>query len=101
MFSCKEVTQMVSESMNRDLPRYQRIGIWIHLMICKFCSRYRQHLMSLRKVLRSQALYDEDSEPYAKLPPNARERIKRSLHRQVRPPQYYSALYRLTTIGYS
>ncbi len=42
MFSCEEVTRMVSESMDRDLPRYQRIGIWIHLLICKFCSRYKQ-----------------------------------------------------------
>ncbi len=81
MFSCKEVTQMVSESMDRDLPRYQRIGIWIHLMMCKFCSRYRQQLMSLRKVLRSQALHDENNEPHAKLSPEARERIKKSLHR--------------------
>jgi len=81
MFSCKEVTQMVSESMDRDLPRYQRIGIWIHLMMCKSCSRYRQQLMSLRRVLRSEGLHDEDSEPCAKLPPDARERIKRSLHR--------------------
>ncbi|HEA69486.1 MAG TPA: hypothetical protein ENI07_22140 [Desulfobacterales bacterium] len=81
MFSCKEVTQMVSESMDRDLPRYQRIEIWIHLMMCKFCSRYRQQLMSLRKVLRPQALHAENNEPHAKLSPEARKRIKKSLHR--------------------
>ena len=87
MFSCKEVTRMVSESMDRDLSRYRRIGIWIHLMMCKFCSRYKQQLISLRKALRSEGLHDENSEPHAKLSPDARERIKRSLHRQIRPPQ--------------
>lgn len=86
MFSCKEVTQMVSESMDRDLPRYQRIGIWIHLMMCKFCSRYKQQLMSLRKVLRSQALHDENNEPHAKLPPDARERMKRALLKNMHLP---------------
>jgi len=29
-----------SSGMVGDLPRYQWIGIWIHLMMCKFFSRY-------------------------------------------------------------
>ena len=78
MFNCKEVTRMVSESLDRKLPLHQRMGIRIHLLMCKFCSRYRKQLLILREAMRLYARYGEDAEPYLILPPEARERIKLS-----------------------
>ena len=59
MFNCKKVTQLVSESFDCKLPFYQRLGMRIHLMMCKFCSRYQEQLLFLRKTAR---LFSESSE---------------------------------------
>lgn len=78
MYSCKEVTQMVSESLDHKLPLVQRMGMRVHLMMCKFCSRYRKQLLLLREALRLQERYIEDTKPLMTLSQEARERIKRS-----------------------
>ncbi len=78
MYSCKEVTQMVSESLDHKLPLIQRIGIRVHLLMCRFCSRYRKQLLILREAMRLQERYIEDTKPLMTLPTEARERIKRS-----------------------
>jgi hypothetical protein len=79
IFNCKAVTRMVSESMDRKLPFYQRMGIRMHLLMCKLCSRYRRQLSFLRETIRLQAASSEDIESAIVLPPGARERIKRSI----------------------
>jgi hypothetical protein len=79
IFNCKAVTRMVSESMDRKLPFYQRMGIRMHLLMCKLCSRYRRQLLFLRETIRRQAASSEDIESAIVLPPGARERIKRSI----------------------
>ena len=79
MYTCKEVTQMVSESLDRNLPLRQRMGIRLHLFMCKLCSRFRKQLLMLREAVRLQDRYVEDSKHPFTLNPNTRERIKRSL----------------------
>jgi hypothetical protein len=79
MYNCKEVTRIVSESLDRKLPLHQRMDIRVHLFMCKFCSRYRKQLLILREAMRLQTRYDEDSGSPITLPPEARERIKLSL----------------------
>ena len=78
MHNCKEVTRMVSESMDRKLPLHQRMGIRVHLLMCKFCSRYRKQLLILREAMRLQEKYVEETKPSLTLPTEARERIKRA-----------------------
>ena len=78
MYNCKEVTRMVSESLDRKLPLHQRMGIRVHLFMCKFCSRYRKQLLILREAMRLQEKYLEETKPSLTLAPEARERIKRS-----------------------
>jgi len=77
MGNCKKVTQMVSESLDRKLPLHQRLGIRIHLFMCKFCSRYRKQLLILREAMHLQERYVKDTSPT--LRPEARERIRRFL----------------------
>ena len=87
MFNCKEVTLMVSESLDRKLSLFQRIGIRMHLLMCKFCSRYRRQLLILRESMRLYPRYGEDTEPSLTLPPEARERIKRSFMNSLNKSQ--------------
>ncbi len=83
MLNCKEATQLVSESLDRKLSFHQRIGIRIHLLMCKFCLRYDKQLMFLRKASRTQKMHEEDTKSYISLPPEARKRIKNFLHNSL------------------
>ena len=79
MFKCKEVTRMVSESLDRKLPLYQRIGVRIHLLMCKFCSRFKKQLLFLRETIHLHVERGKDTELSTKLPPEARERSSKSI----------------------
>ena len=79
MFNCKEITQIVSESLDRKLPLHQRMAIRFHLTMCRFCSRFRKQLLILRKIMRFQDMFIEDEKHPITLSIKARERIKRSL----------------------
>jgi len=79
MFNCKEVSRRVSESMDRKLPLYQRMLIRMHLLMCKYCARFRRQVVMLRKLCRSHRLNENFSDPNASLSPDARERIRQAL----------------------
>ena len=87
MFNCKEVTQIVSESLDRKLPPYQRMGIRFHLFMCRFCWRFRKQLLILRKAVRFQDKYIEDVKHPLTLNTKTRERIKRSLTDRLKKNQ--------------
>jgi hypothetical protein len=77
MFNCRKVTRMVSDSLDHKLPLYQRFGIRIHLMMCKFCSRYRDQLLLMRKIIGPKMMGKKETDLSIKLSSKARERIKR------------------------
>jgi len=81
MFSCKKITGMISESMDRKLPLSRRMGIRFHLMMCALCRRYRQQLLFIRTLLRS----DKEAEDLSgqALSDDARKRIEEKLAGQV------------------
>jgi len=81
MFNCKKVTQLLSESLDRNLPLYQRMGMRIHLMMCKFCSRYKEQLLFLRKTARLYSESSEDSDLSVQLSSEVGKRIKESMVR--------------------
>ena len=55
--SCREVSALVSESLDRQLNLKERIGIHLHLMICRMCARYHRQIQflsaSARRVLQN------------------------------------------------
>jgi hypothetical protein len=81
MLSCKDVTKLVSESMDRSLPLGKRVGVRLHLLICRFCERYRRQLLRLREASRQLALAGEMPGKLfpGTLSPEARDRIRRAL----------------------
>ena len=81
MFNCKKVTYLVSESLDRKLSLYQRMGMRIHLMMCKFCSRYQEQLLLLRKTARLYSESSEDSDISIQMPSEVGKRIKESMVR--------------------
>lgn len=41
---CQDVVVLLSRSMDRELPRHQRIALRLHFMMCRCCQRYLRHL---------------------------------------------------------
>ena len=82
IFSCKKITGMISESMDRKLPLYQRMGIRFHLMMCALCRRYQQQLLFIRSVFRPNS--GTDDMDCQSLPADARERIEKKLTDEIK-----------------
>jgi hypothetical protein len=81
MLSCKDVTRLISESMDHSLPLGTRVGVRLHLLICKFCARYERQLLLIREtVWRLAAMEDAYGSPIEeRLSEGAKERIRSSL----------------------
>ncbi len=79
MFNCKEISRRVSESMDRNLPLYQRMLIWMHLLMCKYCTRFRRQVRILRDHCRSHRLDENSPDPDVTLSSDACGRIREAL----------------------
>lgn len=79
MLSCKEVTKLVSENLDRALPLWRRIGLRMHVAMCVGCSAYRRQIESLNKLVSDRYRKDGAAGNGNDLPDDARERIKESL----------------------
>ena len=78
--SCKDMTQLLSQSMDRRLLLHERLAIWLHLTICNRCKRFGEHLVLIRKASRSILEYAEYIVPTS-LPESAKECIKERIRR--------------------
>lgn len=81
MVSCKEVSRLLSESMERKLSFWERIGLWFHLSMCKLCKGFSKDLQQLREAARrhAQDVASDATDLDAALSPESRERMKRAL----------------------
>ena len=81
MLRCREISKLVSESMDRELPLRQRLQVRMHLMMCRLCWGFARQTRLLRRVARenSERLGPDEGAPEAKLSKEARERIKAAL----------------------
>ena len=84
MLSCKEAAWLISESMDRDLPLMQRLGIRAHLLMCKHCTRYRRQLLFIRDAIQHylDQIENEESLPPVSLSPEALERLNAYLSKK-------------------
>ncbi|MDY6978660.1 MAG: zf-HC2 domain-containing protein [Pseudomonadota bacterium] len=80
MLTCKQASELISEHQERPLTRRERWGLTLHLAICISCRRFKRQLGLLRQALRQLAHSDRENLPGPELPPQARQRIRRSLN---------------------
>jgi hypothetical protein len=73
--SCKTASRLQSEAFDRPLPLTQRMGLRIHLLLCKWCRRYGSQI----RFLRHAAHNHPEPEPTPTLSAEARERIKKRI----------------------
>jgi len=81
MLSCKDVTRLLSESMDHSLPLGKRLGVRLHLLICRFCARYERQLLLIRETVRRLAAMEDTHGPLTGEPlsEEAKERIRNAL----------------------
>jgi hypothetical protein len=76
--TCPEVIRILSLGMDKPLPLTTRIKLRIHYLMCSFCGRYAKQLNYMREVSREfPEKIGEVSD--AKLPTEAKERLKEAL----------------------
>lgn len=80
---CKEVTQLLSSSLERPLPFWRRVQLRLHFIICVWCHRYADQLVLLRTLL--HRFHSHVPENGAQLSPQAREQIAARLRTETRP----------------
>jgi hypothetical protein len=74
--SCRDVSRLVSESMDHRLPISQTVEMKMHLFMCKFCSRFKKQVHSIQQVIRDNPnLIDEMD--HGGLSQAAKDRINR------------------------
>ena len=79
MYSCKDVSELLSKSMDRSLPFYQRMLMQLHLLMCKYCSRVKEHFEALRTASRNEKLHGNDLDKSRALSHDGKERLKKFL----------------------
>lgn len=76
--NCQDAIRLQSDALDRPLSVSQRVGLRLHLLLCKWCRRYGRQLRFLRAAVQGQP--DKLCQHEAQgLSPEARARLKRAL----------------------
>ncbi len=74
MFSCRQVTRLISDRQDHSLSWFDSMCLGVHLLGCEPCCRFRRAVRWLHRALASAPSDDA-------LPLEARERIRFALER--------------------
>ena len=83
MFRCKDVSQLISRSMDEDLGFWTRMGIWFHLKMCHLCRRYRDQLHVISQAVSKMGPDPDAKAPAVSLPKDAAEKISAHLENLI------------------
>lgn len=79
MKSCKEITELVSQSFDRRLSLRERMQLRMHFLMCTACSRFKRQAEFLHRAAREYAHRGLAAAQQWTLSPGARERIRAAL----------------------
>ena len=83
MMSCRDVSELVSKSMDERLVRRERWAVKMHLMLCGMCRRYAAQLRFLQQITDRHEACGTENKCSVKLSDHARQRIKREIDHHV------------------
>jgi hypothetical protein len=76
--NCREAARLQSEALDKKLSFSRRVGLRLHLLICKWCRRYGKQIRFLRSAAEQCPDHLTEAVPQ-KLSAEARERIRQRL----------------------
>lgn len=81
MLTCRQTSELVSQSLDRRLSLRERIGVRMHLLICAMCARAKEQVEFLHRAAREYARLGTVAAQPLRLSPAGRERIREALQR--------------------
>ncbi len=82
MFRCKDISMKVSRAMDVPLPFPERLAVEVHMLMCRYCARFRRQLRLLRDMSGQVDVDTSGCEPTEGLSEDCKNRIKKALHTQ-------------------
>jgi hypothetical protein len=76
--TCRDAARLQSQALDSRLSGSKRFGLWLHLLVCKWCRRYGRQIRFLRDAAHEHSEQLADAVP-GKLSAEARDRIKQRL----------------------
>ncbi|MCA8986647.1 MAG: hypothetical protein KDA78_03345 [Planctomycetaceae bacterium] len=84
MMNCKQVSHLLSECKEGNLPFWQCVQLRLHLRMCRVCHRLKHQLDFISRMARQYgALQDETSLADSSLTLEARQRIQESIQEHL------------------
>lgn len=80
MMPCKKITRLVSASLDRRLSLNERLGIFVHFLMCKNCAHYEKQMLFVRAASRRIADHWDANNDAPRLSPEAVIRIKNHIN---------------------
>jgi Putative zinc-finger len=81
MLSCKQASQLISQSLDRQLSRRERFALRMHLWICKYCRRFSQQIKIIRVAI-TQHVNDIEHDSQIRLSDVAKRNITNLINNQ-------------------
>jgi predicted anti-sigma-YlaC factor YlaD len=78
MLDCRQASQLISQSLDRNLTLRERFALKLHLFICEFCRQFSQHLQTLHVALKQMTSSIENNNTI-EMPADAKKRITDSV----------------------
>src|ERR1700678_3455128 len=76
---CKEAVRLQSVALDRTLGPVERLGLRLHLLLCKWCRAYGRQIRCLHEAPKKRVSDHDLCFSHRALSSEARERIKRNL----------------------
>jgi hypothetical protein len=80
--ACRDVSRLQSQALDQTIAWPKRLGLGLHLLVCKWCRRYGKQIRFLRHVVRDNPEHLHESAP-RRLTTESRERIEQLLRDQM------------------
>lgn len=82
MLTCKQASQLISQSLDRPLSWSDRMQLRFHLFICDACTRFNRQLNQLRAAVQ-RIRHDTENDGSIQLPLDAKARISSEINNAV------------------
>lgn len=83
MLECRDVSKLVTHSLDEPLTMRQRLRVRWHLFVCRYCRRFQKQVFWLHGVLRqkSESLIENETKDVC-MSDDAKERLKKALEQK-------------------
>jgi predicted anti-sigma-YlaC factor YlaD len=78
MLTCKQASQLISQSLDRPLSLSGRVKLKFHLFICDACTRFNKQMGQLRTAVHRMR-QDTENDSTIELPADAKARITNAI----------------------